>query len=123
MIADKLKELRARKGLTREAAAEKIGISARTLANYERGERIPQGEILSSIADFYGVSREELLLDSLRERENLDPQAEKADDGGNTPAAEKTSTDMAEAAETADGGGEAALAKKKEKRRNLRAGG
>ena len=118
MIADKLKELRARKGLTREAAAEKIGISARTLANYERGERIPQGEILSSIADFYGVSREELLLDSLRERENLDPQAEKADDGGETPAAEKTSADMAE---IADGGGEAALAKKKEKRRNLRA--
>ncbi len=118
MIADKLKELRARKGLTREAAAEKIGISARTLANYERGERIPQGEILSSIADFYGVSREELLLDSLRERENLDPQAETADDGGETPAAEKTSADMAE---IADGGGEAALAKKKEKRRNLRA--
>lgn len=69
MIADKLKELRARKGLTREAAAEKIGISARTLANYERGERIPQGEILGSIADFYGISREELLLDCLREKE------------------------------------------------------
>lgn len=68
VIADKLKELRTKKGLTREAAAEKIGISARTLANYERGERIPQGEILACIADFYGVSREELLLDSLREK-------------------------------------------------------
>ncbi len=74
MIADKLKELRAEKGLTREAAAEKIGISVRTLANYERGERIPQGEILSSIADFYGVSREELLFDALRERECIEPR-------------------------------------------------
>ncbi len=69
MIADKLRQLRAMKGVTQETAAEKIGISARALAGYERGERIPRGEILAAIADYYGVSREELLLDSLKEKE------------------------------------------------------
>lgn len=66
MIADKLRQLRAMKGVTQETAAEKIGISVRALAGYERGERIPRGEILAAIADYYGVSREELLLDSLK---------------------------------------------------------
>ena len=69
MIADKLRQLRAMKGVTQESAAEKIGISVRALAGYERGERIPRGEILAAIADYYGVSREELLLDSLKEKE------------------------------------------------------
>lgn len=69
MIADKLRQLRAMKGVTQETAAEKIGISVRALAGYERGERIPRGEILAAIADYYGVSREELLLDSLKEKE------------------------------------------------------
>ena len=87
MLADRLRELRALKGLSREAAAEKIGISTRALANYERGERIPQGEILISIADFYGVDRNELLFDSLSERNKPESADESPTDGGQTSAA------------------------------------
>ena len=87
MLADKLRELRALKGLSREAAAEKIGISTRALANYERGERIPQGEILISIADFYGVDRDELLFDSLSERNKSERTDESSTVGGQAPAA------------------------------------
>ena len=76
MTADKLRQLRALKGVTQETAAEEIGISVRALAGYERGERIPRGEILTAIADYYGVSREELLLGSMKEKES----GEQADD-------------------------------------------
>lgn len=76
MTADKLRQLRALKGVTQETAAEEIGISVRALAGYECGERIPRGEILTAIADYYGVSREELLLGSMKEKES----GEQADD-------------------------------------------
>lgn len=107
MIADTLKELRARKGLTREAAAEKIGISARTLANYERGERIPQGEILTSIADFYGVSREELLLGCLREREGLPAAGAESAENAETAAGQTAETQGAARGMPAGNGGAA----------------
>ena len=72
MLGEKLKKLRADRGLTRECAAEKIGISTRALANYESGERVPRGEILNSIASFYGVKREELLIETLHIFDNCE---------------------------------------------------
>lgn len=84
MIADKLRQLRALKGVTQETAAEKIGISVRALAGYERGERIPRGVILASIADYYGVSREELLLDSLKEKELGECDTKREENGTET---------------------------------------
>lgn len=58
-IAKRLKKLRKEEGLSEIKAAEKIGITRQTLANYEN-ETIPQKQptisVVGQIADYYGVS-------------------------------------------------------------------
>ena len=57
-IAERLRELRG--SLSREAAAEALGISVSALAMYERGERIPRDEIKLRISRLYEKSVEEI---------------------------------------------------------------
>lgn len=57
-IAERLRELRG--DLSREAAAEALGISVSALAMYERGERIPRDEIKLRISSLYEKSVEEI---------------------------------------------------------------
>ena len=48
-------------GLTQTLLAEKIGISWRAYQTYERGEREPVLSTLIALADFYGLSLDELV--------------------------------------------------------------
>lgn len=57
-IGNALKQLRGKRSL--QTAADEIGITKSALAMYERGERIPRDEAKVKIADYYGVSLEEL---------------------------------------------------------------
>ena len=41
--------------------AEKIGLSQRTIANYENGDNIPNAEVVTRISDIFGVSLDWLL--------------------------------------------------------------
>lgn len=61
MLPKKLIELRKQKKLTQEAVAKKLGIPRGTYSNYELGKREPDLETLKRIADFHGVSVDELL--------------------------------------------------------------
>lgn len=61
MLPKKLIELRKQKKLTQEAVAKKLGIPRGTYSNYELGKREPDLETLKRIADFHGVSIDELL--------------------------------------------------------------
>lgn len=49
---DVLIRLRGKK--SRKDVAEAVGITARTLASYERGERVPRDGIKRKIAEYYG---------------------------------------------------------------------
>lgn len=51
-----IKELRALRGLSQKELADKMGISAQNLNNYESGQRNPGNKILPALADALGVS-------------------------------------------------------------------
>lgn len=60
-FAKRLTELRKDAGLTRAQLAEKIGISGRTIINYENGTRIPFADTALKMAQVFGITVEELL--------------------------------------------------------------
>lgn len=51
-----IKELRALRGLSQKELADKLGISAQNLNNYESGQRNPGNKILPALADALGFS-------------------------------------------------------------------
>ena len=70
-ISARLRELRASKGVSQDAAAEACEISRVGLARYETGQRVPVVKIASRLAEYYGVSVEYLLgKDSTESTEN-----------------------------------------------------
>ncbi len=56
IFAKRLKELRIVEGLTQEKLAKKLNISRSCLANYESCKRKPNEDIVSSIANYFGVN-------------------------------------------------------------------
>lgn len=56
-----LHTLRVNKGLTMKAVAEAVGAKPDTYRNYETGKFQPNFEVLSKLAEFYGVSTDYLL--------------------------------------------------------------
>jgi transcriptional regulator with XRE-family HTH domain len=60
-LAEKLRVLRARKGLTLAEAAGRAGITPDTLSELERGKRHAYTPTLHKIADGYGIPVEDLL--------------------------------------------------------------
>ena len=57
----RLKELRKKKGASQEEVAIFLEITQQAYANYERGARNPDPDMLSKIADYFGVSVDYLL--------------------------------------------------------------
>ncbi len=55
-IGDKVKELRKKEGLSRDALAKVVGTSGAVIGRYERGEITPSVEIANKIAKALGVS-------------------------------------------------------------------
>src|SRR5215211_561534 len=60
-LAERLRILRAREGLTLTEASERIGITRHTLSSLERGGQEPHYPTLHKIADGYGIAVEDLL--------------------------------------------------------------
>ncbi|MBE6877259.1 MAG: helix-turn-helix transcriptional regulator [Ruminococcus sp.] len=61
MLAYQMKQLRRQKGLTQQQLADYLHVSKGTVGMWETGRREPNTEILSELADFYGVSVDYLL--------------------------------------------------------------
>ena len=57
----RLKELRKEANLTQTKLGEIIGLSGRTIGNYESGDRDPDNETLKKIADYFEVTTDYLL--------------------------------------------------------------
>lgn len=58
---DRLKIFRKERGLTQTQVADAVGLGRQAYAYYEKGEREPSTETLCKLADFFGVSVDELL--------------------------------------------------------------
>lgn len=63
-LGNKIKEVRAEKGLKREDLAKMIGTSAAIIGRYERNERTPSIEVAKKIAQALDVSLDYLTGDS-----------------------------------------------------------
>lgn len=60
-FAEHLQILRKQAGISQVALAKEIHISWRAYQTYERGEREPVMSTLIALADFYGISLDELV--------------------------------------------------------------
>lgn len=60
-MQERLKQLRAEKGLTQQQVANSIGITKSALANYEVGLREPSIEVIKAICRFYEVTSDYLI--------------------------------------------------------------
>lgn len=60
-FSEKLKELRKSHNLTQDALAQKILVSRTLISKYENGSVIPTKDNLNRIADYFGVSVNELM--------------------------------------------------------------
>ncbi len=56
MYQERIKEIRAKLNLSVAKLADKIGIPARTITGYERGERTPSMEFLASLSTILNVN-------------------------------------------------------------------
>lgn len=60
-FTEKLQKLRKEKGYTQAELAEKIGVSCRSIQNYELGARYPKRDILSKLCSVLGTKIEYLV--------------------------------------------------------------
>ena len=70
-IAEQLKKKRKELDLSQEFVADKVGISRRTLAYYESGERIPNAENLILLCNFYSLDINKLISQDSNIAENI----------------------------------------------------
>lgn len=68
-IADNLIFYRKQKGLTQLDIAEKFNYSDKAVSKWERAEAIPDVYTLKQIADFYGITLDDLLCADVKKRE------------------------------------------------------
>ncbi|QDR80307.1 helix-turn-helix domain-containing protein [Sporomusa termitida] len=61
MLGERLKQLREKKKLTQQEMANLLGIARGTYAHYEINSREPDNATLGRLADFFGVTTDELL--------------------------------------------------------------
>lgn len=67
-----LKECRKEKGLTQEMAAERLGVSGRTVSRWETGHNLPDISLLTELSDLYDVTIPEI-INGKRNSENNEP--------------------------------------------------
>ena len=72
-FSENLRLLRKAHALKQQELADQLGISLRAYQYYERNEREPQLSVLVRIADYFGIS-----LDELAGRENSAPGKKEA---------------------------------------------
>lgn len=64
-FGEKIKDLRKKNNLSQAELADKIGVTQKTICNYENGTRFPKGQkIINGFADIFHVSIDYLLDDT-----------------------------------------------------------
>lgn len=70
MINDEIKRLRLQRHLTQENLAEAFGVSQATIAAWENGTRKPTIDCIPKIAEFFGVTIDEIIRPNTKETRN-----------------------------------------------------
>lgn len=66
MLGDKLKMLREKKGLNKKQMAQELGLQYMTYCRYEGNEREPSNDVLISIADYFNITVDYLIGNTLK---------------------------------------------------------
>lgn len=61
-FSNRLYELRKKRGLSQEEAANKLNVTRQTFSKWENGDSTPDIEKLVAISDLFGISMDELVL-------------------------------------------------------------
>lgn len=77
--AERIKQLRKKKGISQSELAEVIGVKNNTVSTWERGTRKPDFEALNLLSDFFEVSFEYILGNSDKEEARVKPTEEELD--------------------------------------------
>ena len=78
-LGQKIRELRRRDGRTQEALAEALGVTSQAVSRWEANGGYPDMEIIPSIANYFGISIDELFGYSKDREEKLKNILEKAE--------------------------------------------
>ena len=62
-LKDRIAKIRRMRGFTQAELAEKLGVSARAVQNYEAGTRTPKRDMIAKIAEVLGVDEGALATD------------------------------------------------------------
>ena len=71
--AERIKQLRKKKGISQSELAEVIGVKNNTVSTWERGTRKPDFEALNLLSDYFEVSFEYILGSSDKEEARVKP--------------------------------------------------
>jgi transcriptional regulator with XRE-family HTH domain len=87
-LGSKLKNLREENGFTLEYVANKLKTTKTSIGRYEKNDREPKSEMITSLADFYNVSTDYLLGRTDKRNFNIEEKP-KLDEGIKTIAAHR----------------------------------
>lgn len=79
-LGEKIKELRLRDGRTQDALASELGVTAQAVSRWEKEICFPDMEIIPSIANYFGVSIDELFGYDNERSKKVDALAKKIND-------------------------------------------
>ena len=77
--AERIKQLRKKKGISQSELAEVIGVKNNTVSTWERGTRKPDFEALNLLSDYFEVSFEYILGSSEKEEARVKPTQDELD--------------------------------------------
>ena len=78
-FSERLKQLRAQRGLTQDTLSKQSGLTKSSIAMYETGKRKPKIEVLERLADFFNVDLDYLVGKSDRTTVIVPPAPQKSD--------------------------------------------
>lgn len=61
MIAEEIRRMRERRGMSRKVLSELCGLSKNQISRYERGEREPTASVIIILAEVFDCSADDLL--------------------------------------------------------------
>lgn len=61
IIGNNIKRIRQNKGVTQEQLGDSIGVSGQAVSKWENGSALPDIQVLPKLADYFGISIDELM--------------------------------------------------------------
>ena len=80
ITAERIKQLRKKKGISQSELAELIGVKTNTVSTWERGTRKPDFEALNLLSNYFEVSFEYILGSSDKEEARVVPTQDELDE-------------------------------------------